>query len=74
LGQERPPAAAAGRRAGPVLAPLRAAGPAAAHTQTTLLVMANPAPLAFTGNTVAEVSDDVDGFSVDVAPAIRAME
>jgi hypothetical protein len=31
LGQVRPSAAAAGRRAGPVLAPLRAAGPAAAH-------------------------------------------
>jgi hypothetical protein len=30
-GQVRPSAAAAGRRAGPVLAPLRAAGPAAAH-------------------------------------------
>jgi hypothetical protein len=32
-GQVRPSAAAAGRRAGPVLAPLRAAGPAAAHTE-----------------------------------------
>jgi hypothetical protein len=32
-GQVRPSAAAAGRRAGPVLAPLRAAGPAAAHTK-----------------------------------------
>jgi hypothetical protein len=31
--QVRPSAAAAGRRAGPVLAPLRAAGPAAAHTK-----------------------------------------
>jgi len=29
----RPSAAAAGRRAGPVLAPLRAAGPAAAHNK-----------------------------------------
>jgi hypothetical protein len=32
-GQVRPSAAAAGRRAGPVLAPLRAAGPAAAHNK-----------------------------------------
>ena len=32
-GQVRPSAAAAGRRAGPVLAPLRAAGPAAAHSK-----------------------------------------
>ena len=32
-GQVRPSAAAAGRRAGPVLAPLRAASPAAAHTK-----------------------------------------
>jgi hypothetical protein len=32
-GQVRPSAAAAGRRAGPVLAPLRAAGPAAAHSR-----------------------------------------
>jgi hypothetical protein len=32
-GQERPSAAAAGRRAGPVLAPLRAAGSAAAYTK-----------------------------------------
>ncbi|MGH3686087.1 MAG: hypothetical protein ACRDSM_13725 [Pseudonocardiaceae bacterium] len=32
-GQERPSAAAADRRAGPVLAPLRAAGPAAAHDE-----------------------------------------
>jgi hypothetical protein len=32
-GQVRPAAAAAGRRAGPVLAPLRAAGPAAARTK-----------------------------------------
>jgi hypothetical protein len=32
-GQERPSAAALARRAGPVLAPLRAAGPAAAHSR-----------------------------------------
>jgi hypothetical protein len=32
-GQVRPSAAAAGRRAGPVLAPLRAADPAAAHSK-----------------------------------------
>ena len=32
-GQVRPSAAAAGRRAGPVLAPLRAADPAAAHNR-----------------------------------------
>ena len=32
-GQVRPSAAAAGRRAGPVLAPLRAAGPAATHNK-----------------------------------------
>jgi hypothetical protein len=33
-GQERPSAAALARRAGPVLAPLRAAGPAAAHKES----------------------------------------
>ncbi|MBV9764547.1 MAG: hypothetical protein JOZ48_06850 [Acidobacteriaceae bacterium] len=35
-GQVRPSAAAAGRRTGPVLAPLRAAGPAAAHTKDSM--------------------------------------
>jgi len=40
----RPSAAAAGRRAGPVLAPLRAASPAAAHNKGPTTENRNPQP------------------------------
>jgi hypothetical protein len=43
-------------------------------TQTTPLGMANAAPLAFTGNTVAEVGDDVGELGVDGTFVSKAVQ